>query len=46
MEERFGSTKIAVSRNVTAPQFSIAPYSKSGIARRSSFGSALLYGMP
>jgi hypothetical protein len=40
MDERFGSTKMAVSRNVIAPQFSIAPYSKSGMASRSSFGSA------
>jgi hypothetical protein len=38
------STSSAVSRNVTAPRFSIAPAAKSGRAARSSFCSG--YGMP
>jgi hypothetical protein len=33
----FGSTSSSVSRNVTAPAFSMAPNSKSGTAIRSSF---------
>ena len=39
-----GSTSSAVSRYVMAPQFSMAPAAKSGIAMWSSFSSG--YGMP
>ena len=38
------STRRAVSRNVIAPRFSIAPAAKSGIARRSTLSPG--YGMP
>ena len=38
-EVRSGSTRSTTSRYVTAPQFSIAPAAKSGMAMWSSFGS-------
>ena len=38
------STRRAVSRNVMAPRFSIAPAAKSGMLRRSSLSPA--YGIP
>ena len=43
-DEFWLSTNSAVSRYVTAPQFSIAPAAKSGIAMWSSFSSG--YGIP
>ena len=38
VDEVFGSYSSMASRNVMAPQFSMAPAAKSGIAIRSSFG--------